>query len=355
MAIRRWKGSWQADVCIKGDRHKKSFPTRKEAEEWEHWARDQARQGIYPFERPIRFKDFSKIYSERSTHKTPKTLSTDKSRIKYLNEFFGDKLLSSINPGMIEEFKASLKDKISPTTINHYLKLLRAMFRKAEAWGYLVRSPFRGISFHREPPGRERTLKKEELEKLLTYCNPTLKLAILTGYYSGLRKGEILNLLWEDVDLKNGFITIRSTKTGEARTVPLHPTLVKEFGNFPRKSGSEYIIPNPKTGERMIDFKVGWSLALKKAGIKNFRFHDLRHTFASNLAMSGADPLTIKKFTGHKTLAMVARYAHLSDGHLREAISRLGNKESGISTSPLRPPKGFKGEGTKGFTDVAGA
>ena len=320
---RRWKGKWQAEVCIQGERHRKNFLKKKDAEEWEHWVRDQTRQGIHPFERPIRFKDFAEKYLDRSSHKTPKTLNTDRSRIKYLNEFFGDKLLSSINPGMIEEFKITLEGKVSPATMNHYLKLLRAMFRKAEFWGYLVRSPFQGISFYREPPGRERVLAKEELEKLLPYCNPTVRLAILIGYFSGMRKGEILNLRWDDLDLRNGFITIRSTKSGEARTVPLNPVLAKELKNFPRHLKSKYVIHDPNSGEPIGDFKKAWGNAVKKAGIENFHFHDLRHSFASNLAMSGADPLTIKRFTGHKTLAMVSRYAHISDGHLQEAISRL--------------------------------
>jgi len=336
MAIRRWKGIWQADISLPGRRRKrKNFSTKREAEAWEDHARTQLRQGIFPTERQIHFRDFSKIYLERKNPgRTLRAIKTDHSRMRNLNDFFGDYFLLKITPGMIEDFKASrlnkvapLKaghlEKVAPSTVNRDLALLRHLLKRAVDWGFLNQSPFRGISFYREPQGRERVLSKTEFEELLTNSSPSLRIIILIAYHAGLRKGEILDLRWSDIDLKNGFITVRSSKINETRTVPLHSVLIEELKQYPPRLRSDFVIPNPQTGERLDSFKSAWNKAIRESGIEGFRFHDLRHTFASNLAMSGSDPMTIKKFTGHKTLGVLMRYSHLSDKHLREALERM--------------------------------
>jgi integrase len=345
MAIRRCKGGWQADVSLPGrKRKKKNFPTKKEAEHWEDYVKSQARLGYYPFDRPIRFLDFSKIYLERKTPgRSPRAIETDQYRMKNLVDFFGNHYLSKITPNTIEEYKTSRLNKVSPSTINRELALLSNFFHRAVSWGYLPRSPFRDIKKYPEPLKRGRVLIEDELERLLKCSSPSLSLIILIGYYAGLRRGEILDLKWSDFDLKAGFMTVRSTKTGESRSVPLHPILIEEVKRYPVHLKIDFIIPNLRTGNRLKNFKTAWRTATRKAGIENFRFHDLRHTFISNMAMSGADPLTIKRFTGHKTLSMLVRYSHLSDKHMREAINGMKAGETIFSASQMRP-KAINGE-----------
>lgn len=338
MAIRKLKrkAGWQADISLPGRRRRrKNFPTKREAQAWEELAKTQLRQGIFPTERPIYFKDFSEIYLERKKPgRTLRAIKTDQSRMRNLNYFFGDYYLSKISPGMIEDFKSTRLHKVAPlkaghleevqtSTVNRDLALLRHLLKRAVDWGYLNQTPFRGISFYREPQRRERILSKDELKRLLTYTSPSLRITTLIGYWSGWRKSEILNLKWSDLDLQNGFVTVRSSKIGESRRIRLHPELIRILKEHPHRLKSEFVVPNPQTGKRLDNIKSAWNKAIIQAGIKDFRFHDLRHTFISNMSMSGADPITIMQFTGHKTLGVLMRYSHLSDQHLKEALERM--------------------------------
>ena len=183
------------------------------------------------------------------------------------------------------------------------------------------------VRLYPEPMRRDRALTDEELEKLLDCSPQPLRAAILIGYFQGLRKGEIQNLRWQDIDLKNELITIRSTKIGESRILPLAPIVVEELKSLPRSLRTDHILLNTKNGDRLGNFRKAWDTTLRRAGISNFRFHDLRHSFVSRKAMEGYSTATIKAFTGHKSIRTLERYAHISDSHLREAISGLKLKE----------------------------
>jgi integrase len=128
--------------------------------------------------------------------------------------------------------------------------------------------------------------------------------------------------MWQDIDMKAGVIQILQTKNGERRDIPMTATLWDTLQRHPRRLGSEYIFPG-KTGNGMVDIRKRFNKALQKAGIQGFVFHDLRHTFASHLVMSGVDLMTVKELLGHKRIEMTLRYAHLAPDHKRAAINRL--------------------------------
>ena len=141
--------------------------------------------------------------------------------------------------------------------------------------------------------------------------------------HSEMRRGEILNLKWEQVDVKHGFILLEITKNGERREIPIDNTLTMMFNSMPWGLESVYVFTDPRTGEPYKSVQTSFETALKRAEIRDFRFHDLRHTFASHLVMAGVDLTSIRELLGHKSLAMTIRYAHLAPGHKRRAINML--------------------------------
>ena len=144
-------------------------------------------------------------------------------------------------------------------------------------------------------------LTVEELQLLLDCCPPHLKPVVLVAVHTGMRKGEILKLKWDQVDIRHSFLLLDETKNGERREIPINRTLYELFAGMPRSLESEYVFVG-KDGEPYGDIKRSFHTALKKAGIRDFHFHDLRHTFASHLVMAGIDLLSVKELLGHKSL-----------------------------------------------------
>ena len=148
---------------------------------------------------------------------------------------------------------------------------------------------------------------------------------------TGMRRGEILRLKWRDVDIKRSIIYLHETKNGEKREVPINEQVKAILINTIRHPQSEYIFYN-KDGTPMASNKRSFFTALKKSGIKDFKFHDLRHTFASHLVMSGIDLNTVRELLGHKSLQMTLRYSHLSANHKHIAVGVLSKRMDTIWT-----------------------
>lgn len=141
-----------------------------------------------------------------------------------------------------------------------------------------------------------------------------------------MRRGEILNLKWSDIDLDRGAILLQTTKNGERRFIPLVGIALDLLkSRYTNQSANSLVFPAPHCPSKPIDIRSAWETALQKAGISNFRFHDLRHTAASYLAMNQASLLEIGTLLGHKTVQMTRRYAHLSNGHIQRLPRTLNN------------------------------
>ena len=147
-----------------------------------------------------------------------------------------------------------------------------------------------------------------------------------------MSRGEILNLKWDNIDLAHGFITLTETKNGERREIPINDTLRETINKLSRhiveKDGQKlvpYLFHDPNTLKPYASVKRSFGTALKQAGISDFHFHDLRHTFASQLVMKGVDLTTVKELLGHKDIKMTLRYAHLAPAHKRNAVNVLDN------------------------------
>ena len=224
---------------------------------------------------------------------------------------------------------------ISASRVNRYIAVMSHVCSVAmKRWEWLEDNPFRKIDKLEEPKGRDRYLSNEERSALLEACRnapyPYTYLIVVLAISTGMRKGEILNIKWPDVDFVRRQITLHETKNGEKRSVPLTGHAFKLFQDHQknRRNSSDFVFPSIK-GDKPYEIKKSWEGALKEAGINNFRFHDLRHTAASYLAMNGASLAEIAAVLGHKTLAMVKRYAHLSDAHTSSVVNSMNEKVFG--------------------------
>lgn len=189
-------------------------------------------------------------------------------------------------------------------------------------WGYLKAHPLKSVKFLKEPPGRLRYLTGEEMDALIAACSPHLKPIVVTALHTGMRKSEILGLKWQDLDFGVRTIMVHQTKNNERRVIPMNRTLYEELRQLPRHLHSPYVFCNEQ-GERYDEVKRSFNTACRRAGIMDFHFHDLRHTFASHLVMNGLNLKTVQTLLGHKDIRMTLRYSHLSREHLQAAVGTL--------------------------------
>jgi integrase len=182
----------------------------------------------------------------------------------------------------------------------------------------------------KEPPGRLRYLTGEEMDALVGACSPHLRPIVLTALHTGMRKSEILGLTWQEIDFGVRTITVHHTKNNERRVIPMNRTLYEELRQLPRHLHSPYVFCNEQ-GERYDEVKRSFNTACRKAGIIDFRFHDLRHTFASHLIMNDISLKAIQTLLGHKDIRMTLRYTHLSGEHLQAAVGIL-DRRSDVGT-----------------------
>ncbi|MEA1964231.1 MAG: site-specific integrase [Candidatus Aerophobetes bacterium] len=168
-------------------------------------------------------------------------------------------------------------------------------------------------------------METKEIEALCNACAPYLKPIILTAVNTGIRKGKLLNLKWSDLDFHNRLIYLSDTKGAKKREIPMNEIMYKTLLRIRKNPDSPYVFCH-KNGKPYKDLRASLDKAARKAGIERFRFHDLRHTFASHLVMAGVDLKTVQELLGHKTIEMTLRYAHLSPGHKRAAVEVLCNR-----------------------------
>ncbi len=218
-----------------------------------------------------------------------------------------------------------------PATVKRYIAALSKLFSSAVNWGWIDTNPVRHIQKPTEPAGRTRFLSDTERQKLLTALaasrDPYLHTVVLMALCTGARYGELMNLAWADISFDRSTVTFRQTKNGDSRTCPLTGEVLSRLRvlNKVRHIGSSWVFPR-FDGAKPKCIQSAWRRVLAQAGIEDFRFHDLRHTAASYLAMSGATPTELSAILGHKTLAMVARYAHVSEQHTADLIQRMTHK-----------------------------
>jgi integrase len=255
-------------------------------------------------------------------------------KVKTLVSTFGSMTLDRITTIMIEQYKLQRRSQVKPASVNRELALLKRMYSRAIDWGYCQKNPARKVELFREPPGRIRYLTLEERRLLLDECQGILKAIVMTALETGMRKGELQRLIWDAVDFERRTIKVIQTKNNESRILPISNTLLPVLDNLYVHRSGEYVFSKP-VGSIYGNWRRSFDTALKRVGIKDFRFHDLRHTFASYLVMAGVDIRTVQVLMGHKTIQMTMRYSHLSQSHLLEAVNKVGTNLAQFETKPF--------------------
>jgi integrase len=250
--------------------------------------------------------------------------SQDRLRLLQIAKEFGSRTANSITPQDIERWLTS--NGWSAGTINRFRSTLSLVFRLGIASRKIEQNPIGQVKHRREDSGRTRYLTAEEETRLRAVISnrcpqhmPELDIALNTG----LRRGEQYSLTWEDADFGTKMLTVSQTKNGETRHVRLNSVALAAMRQlYSNSPGSGYVFTN-RYGDRLLKGRHWFEPAIKEAGIRDFTWHCLRHTFASRLVMAGVDLRTAQHLMGHKTIQMTVRYAHLAPEHQMAAVERL--------------------------------
>jgi integrase len=280
----------------------------------------------------------------------PKDAATTKHHLAWWKDQLGDYVLADVTAPRIAECRDKLAtDPLPPrgknnkpdsppryrgaATVLKYMALLSHAFTIAvKEWQWLEHNPMQKVSKPTAPRGRVRFLSDDERDRLMAACkqstNKDLYLAVVLALSTGARQQEIMGLKWSQVDFKRSAITLYETKNGEIRTLPLvsHAHDLMQGRSKVRRIDTDLVFPSSNTPNKPVDLRTPWETALKNAGVEDFRWHDLRHSCASYLAMNGASLAEIAEVLGHKTLQMVKRYAHLSHAHTSKVVESMNAK-----------------------------
>jgi integrase len=243
-----------------------------------------------------------------------------------LKDAFGVVKLANIRRVDIQKYVTERSAKVAPGTVTKELNVTKHFFKLAVEWEVIPSNPAQGVKGPKLPAGRIRYLQPRELHALLETCPEWLR--PITGLlaFTGMRRSEVLGLRWLDVDRKGERILLPQTKNGDARIVWLNMLACQVLDSIPqqcaRLTDHVFRVSDEVTPESV---SLAFLRACRKLGIADFRLHDLRHTAASWLRMSGADLQDVAELLGHRDLRMTKRYSHLSPAHLSAAVKRLDN------------------------------
>ena len=307
--------------------------------------------------------------------KTLKKNTLDAYNVCFANIYgvLGDFALPSLEDRHIthyvnERMKQAVTDpkKSGMSAIRKDLAFLSSLLTTAKHWEPLLGSRNVAKDYDKAglPKPKERTvwLREDDVQNLIDNCNkPYQMLFIMIAVFTGMRRSEILNLRWDEIDFRNKEIVLdnlgeQKTKTGQTRIIPLADALCDTLRVTFEQRFSDYVFFNPKTRRPYTTFKTFWGRVRKDAGLENVRIHDLRHTFASWARQRGMDEVTVMDILGHKTRSMLKRYSHSSRESLHDNVRRMASVTISV-TRPHHLHKSAEGEKakTEGNQEVSGA
>jgi integrase len=337
-------GKLWARVKYQGKQYWKRAANRSHAKALVHQMHAAILKGEFPpkpKERPVLFDELLEDYKSAKQRAGKAIMRTD---IGYqrLRGRFGGRRADSIMPAEVEEWYAELMESMSIATANHHLQLLRAILLRAVGNRRLRHEDVPPIKLENPNNKRVEYLSKNDEPTLMAELPEMQRDPVTRVIYTGMRKGELLNLKWQDVDFATGTIWIREAKSGEGRRIPMNSVARAALNRMlearrvrlrarvvSRNEAAAFVVAAPEGGF-LHNLNRYWYPALKRAGIKNLHFHDLRHTFATRYMMAGGDLYSLQVLLGHKTAAMVQRYAHLSHDHLQAEVERLVVRDANV-------------------------
>lgn len=340
MPIRKIKNkggseSWEINASYRGRRLFRKLPckqfTKKQAQQAETALRERLFQEVELGIKPktiVTFNDFKGEFLKFSkANKKPRTFQSHENSINHLTPHFGKTPLDEISLNQVKDYVLSRSDKVKTSTINRELSCLKYMLNLAEQWDKVDRTITRKIKIDRrgEGPGRIKYLTPKQIESLIEAANPMhLKVFYVISFSTGLRKGEVLGLTWNRVDLTNGLLYVEKTathdspKSGKYRQVHISPEVCEVLEAWkPHTDG--------KTVFEVKDIKRSHRTACKNAGIdEDFQPRDTRHAYATLQRWLGTGLDTLKESLGHSTITMTMRYAHVGDRRKIEGAQKIG-------------------------------
>jgi len=264
--------------------------------------------------------------------KAPTTQTQQRHLYHRLRADLGDIPVAALTPLRLRQWRDSLRKNYQPGTVRCYLNALGAILTVAvQELEWIDAHPLRKVRRPNNPPGRVRFLSKEEQGQLLTAClrmrAPALYPVVVLALYTGCRKTEIRCLRWEEVDLEGQCLRLLTTKNGSTRVVPLvgDALTVLRQQYETRRLNIPWVFPR-SDGKAAVDIDGSWRRMMQQLKLPNFRFHDLRHTAASYLAMSGATLAEIAEVLGHRSLQVTKRYSHFLDSHTAGVVERMARQ-----------------------------
>jgi integrase len=264
---------------------------------------------------------YKQANGKRSIDEDARILAT-----RILPAFGSDIPIRQLTAAAIAQYERRRIGEVSAFTVANEMTVLRHMLRLAKKWGYLDVVP--DIDMPKKPDGRQRYLELDEITRLLAACGESRNrylLAIVTiALNTGMRKGEILGLEWERCNFSTSMITLYKTKSGKPRGVPMNSDVYGALTALePELAARRGLLFRKRNQRAWGEIRNAFAMALQRAKIPAFRFHDLRHTAASWMVMRGAMLQEVKEVLGHADIKTTLRYAHLAPAHLRSAVARL--------------------------------
>ncbi len=342
---------YQAKIRLRGCPSQSAvFERLTDARKWVQETESAIRQGRYFSTAEAKRHTFAELVERyhrdvlSQKKKNPYFATNQEMQMNWWKSQMGHYLLSDITPSLIvekrdklaaEKIGKNIKKTRSPSTVTRYLAALsHALSTAANEWQWIDDNPMRKVRKPREPRGRVRFLSDNERGALLEACqqsrSPKLYPMVVLALATGMRLGEIQRLRWADVDFTRQRIILHETKNGERRAVPLTGHALATLQNYGKVRGLDNTLLFPadsaQKNDKPFNIQKHWQAALKAASIEDFRFHDLRHSAASYLAMNGASLAEIAEVLGHKTLQMVKRYAHLSEAHTSAVVAKMNER-----------------------------
>ena len=330
------------DFYYKGVRYRESSesPRKRDAELLLAKRKIEVREGKFnpaPTTKEPTLAEFMPRYFEwAKDYKRPSTIERNQQFLDHLLPKFGTVTMSQISICAADEYKkVRLNEKASNGTINRERSFLKAILNRAVKWGVIEKNPIQSMESLPEEHLFNRYLSVDETLSLIKSCEDHIRPMIVTAVYTGLRWGDVRNLRWDEVDAVNSIIILKTSKTSEL-VYPLPDPVKNELLQIHR-NGSSYVFVNPETGKPWANLRTAFKKAKKKAGItRPFRFHDLRHSFASNLVMAGQDLKTVQELLGHKCITTTLRYVHLNIAHKKKAVDGLFKEGDAVASAPSK-------------------
>lgn len=325
-------GVWWISYCdSEGKRHREKAGRRSAALDALGRRRLEVKEGRYIPPRAgarLTFRDLAMAaMSQKKLRLAPTSYETDTLRLKQLLPIIGNLPADRLTPARIDETLAHFRRSVSSSTVNRFHALISSIYKFAVHAGRVPVNPATKVKRYKENESRIRWLRPEE-EKALreALVADTHEWELDLALNTGMRRGEQFGLQWKDVDIERGNLTVRG-KTGRRHIVANDQAKAALRKLFAVTGKETHVCPDAGADVKR-DWRRWLEVAAKTAGVKDFRWHDLRHTFASRLVMNGVDIRTVQSLLGHKSIVQTMKYAHLAPDHRQAAVEKMNPQEA---------------------------